>query len=88
MALMDRLKGTFFLAKNPTEQQEQIAALQLLRTNEIKLAATVRSKPRKTKTKKTTKRKVNLATNEEKAKKLLASLSPGQLANIKQLLGE
>lgn len=86
---MERLKGEFFLDLTPMVQQEQIRNLQLLRTNEIKLARTVRkAKPRKTAAKKATSgKKRSTLSAEDKARKILGKLSAGQLANIQKLLG-
>jgi len=88
MPLMERLKGIFFHQLSPMAQQEQVKFLQLLRTNEIKLARAIKkAKPRKTTAKKATSgKKRSTVSAEAKALKALEKLSLGQLANLTKLL--
>lgn len=87
MPLMDRLKGTFFHELSPMDQQEQIKSLQLLRTNEIRLAKVVKRKPRKASAKKApNKKKRTSISAETKALKALEKLSPDQLINLNKLM--
>ena len=87
MSLMDRIKIKDFLSYTGAEKLCFITKLRMLRTNALEEARNKKGKLTKSAKKNLRKRGKKVSDPKAAALRALASLSPKQLANIKEIFG-